>query len=127
MHAVDKGEMPKHDASGAPSKAYEDEVDGRPKTTGEAPQAPSADRDEVERLTSAIERRVHSAIADQPNVSAPRTCAEVCELQDAICASSSKICTISDGHPEEGTFAERCQWSREQCAEAAKKCERCSD
>ncbi len=60
-----------------------------------------------------------------PSEPVDRSCPRVCEVAEAICSSSSRICAISGRFPEEGHFTERCGWSEGQCAEARNRCETC--
>lgn len=54
------------------------------------------------------------------------SCAEVCKLSEAICASSGKICTIATAHPTESWFQGQCQWSRAECRTAGQECRVCT-
>jgi len=86
------------------------------------------DRDEIEELEADIRKQVssqRSAVADY-DARAPRTCNDVCDLSEAICASSTKICKIADSHPSEPYFDSRCRWSRKECRTADSHCSQCS-
>jgi len=54
------------------------------------------------------------------------SCADVCKLSEAICASSGKICTIATAHPTESWFQGQCQWSRNECRTAGQECRVCT-
>ncbi len=60
-----------------------------------------------------------------PNVRGAGSCQEVCDLSDAICSSSSKICGISNAHPGESYFLDRCEWSQNECRSADQRCSVC--
>jgi hypothetical protein len=106
-------------------------------TDGAAPaaQPSAADRATLEAEVANIERKKDSPYLEELGVeasagesgapNAPASCQEVCQVADGICASSARICEIAEAYPDEGWFAERCGWSRDQCDQAQRACQSC--
>ena len=56
----------------------------------------------------------------------PGSCDEVCDLSEAICKSSTKICAIATSNPDEAYFGAKCQWSTKECKRSNEQCATCS-
>ncbi len=55
------------------------------------------------------------------------SCRGTCQLSEAVCVSSEKICGIAERYPEEGSFSERCTWAMGHCTEATEQCDSCQE
>lgn len=53
------------------------------------------------------------------------TCDDICDVKDAICTSSGKICSIAQSYPDDDHIRGRCTWARDECANAEDACTRC--
>jgi hypothetical protein len=53
-------------------------------------------------------------------------CADVCDLSRAICELEAQICSLSDGHGDDPTYADACRRAGEDCDTADAHCDRCS-
>jgi hypothetical protein len=88
-------------------------------------------REQIEELAEEIDDRLEGYLEEfgveslQQQPSRP-TCSEVCELRQAICGSSQKICQISASHPDEPWFLDRCDWASEHCRDATRECDGCA-
>lgn len=83
-------------------------------------------RAEVAALVESIEGLTQDSTQPQDPSAGPQAgCSRVCQAQDAICTSSSKICTIAQRNPQEPYFAERCTWSKGACTQAQTRCSAC--
>lgn len=88
-------------------------------------------REQVEELSDEINERMEGyleefgveSLQQQP---ARPTCSQVCDLQEAICGSSRKICDISASRPDEPWFLDRCDWASKHCRDATRSCDGCS-
>lgn len=108
------------------SKVKTEEVQREDSTGGSV--ATDADTEAIEQFSAEIQARTAGlpGLAEQPAGAQP-SCSTMCEIRDAICKSSSKICDISERRPSVGLFAERCQWSRAQCTDAEGRCTLCGE
>ncbi len=88
-------------------------------------------RSQIEDLVSSIEDDLDSYREDFGVEGGAQTdtpsCAQVCDLQEAICTSSEKICGISARYPQEPWFIDRCDWSGKECKDASEQCHTCQD
>ena len=85
---------------------------------------------DVETLSAEIQRQTHSYReefgVEDASSDAPKSCEEVCDLSEAICKSSKKICEFALVHPSEAYFTDQCTWSDKECQRSAEQCEGCS-
>jgi hypothetical protein len=95
--------------------------------------ATAAARADIERELAQIERRQQGYMEDfgveggaAPNAGTEEAgCKELCDVQEAICHSSTRICDISAAHPTDPWFSERCAWADNECTQARAACDRC--
>ncbi len=78
---------------------------------------------ELERLVQGY--REEFGVEDY-GATSPRSCNEVCDLSDAVCISSRKICDIATQNAEVTGFADKCTWATGECDKSKKSCTHCS-
>jgi hypothetical protein len=112
--------------------AAPDEEGGRGGASGGVSPTAAA-RADIEREIAQIERRQQGYMEDfgveggaAPNAGTEEAgCKELCDVQEAICGSSTRICDISAAHPTDPWFSERCAWADNECTQARAACDRC--
>ncbi len=87
-------------------------------------------KEDVQALLLDIEQRTASyreefGVEEVTATQAPQSCDRVCDLSEAICKSSKRICVIAGQHAQEAYFAKKCQWSTDECKRAETECETC--
>lgn len=89
----------------APAGAHADDVEEEPPRP--APEAAAAKR------------------GSNPRAEAQR-CADICDLSQAICQLEAQICSLSDDHIGDPTYADACRRAHEDCDTADTECDRCA-
>ncbi|MBH25482.1 MAG: hypothetical protein CMH57_13745 [Myxococcales bacterium] len=82
-------------------------------------------REEVDGLVAELEQLLEHEALQGPKGKAPRGCQEVCEVSEAICESSGRICDISEANPSDAYIHDRCRWSERECRDANSRCSVC--
>jgi hypothetical protein len=52
-------------------------------------------------------------------------CSDVCDLREAICELEVQICSLSEGHGDDPTYANACRRAGDDCDTADDECDRC--
>ncbi|MEX1365748.1 MAG: hypothetical protein AB1Z98_21655 [Nannocystaceae bacterium] len=60
-------------------------------------------------------------------LAAPDRCERICELTTNICGLSDRICAMADDRPDQTRYTKACERSTQDCDQAQRACEDCSE